>query len=184
MPIDETDNHTSEEGERQWRVRPFVEDDTQRLLGLYRDVFGRERTEAELRWKLLRGNRPTDTLWVADVGGRIVGQHAGIPMSIKIGGTEIEAMHAVEAMTGAEYRREGMLTTLGGTLYSHWKEQGIPLVIGLPHEGWGTRAYALGYRPAFPMRWLMRPLRPPCDTILQTSALYQPNPNPKSKACP
>jgi hypothetical protein len=130
------------------------------LLHLYRDVFGRERTEAELSWKLLRPGFGVDTLWVADAGERIVGQHAGIPMRIKLGDRITTAVHAVEAMTHSDFRREGMLTLLGGGLYDYWGECGIPLIIGLPHAGWGTRAHALGYRPAFPMRWLSRPLRP------------------------
>jgi hypothetical protein len=143
-----------------WVVRPYQPGDTEGLLRLYGQVFGRERSEEELRWKLLRPGYPFDTLWVADAGGRIVGQHAGIPMRLKLSDRVVTVVHAVEAMTHDDFRREGMLTRLGGGLYDHWRESGVPLIIGLPHEGWGTRAYALGYRPAFPMRWLSRPLRP------------------------
>ncbi len=144
-----------------WRVRPYREEDMHGLLALYSDVFGRERTEEEFRWKLLGPGTAIDTVWVAEsADGEIIGQHAGIPMRLKLGDSIVTAMHAVEAMSHRDFRREGMLTRLGGGLYGRWQEQGVPLIIGLPHEGWGSRAYALGYRQAFPMRWLSRPLRP------------------------
>ena len=130
------------------------------LLELYRLTFGRERTEEEFHWKLLGRSSPFDTIWVAATEERVVGQHAGIPMQLKLGDRTVAAMHAVEAMTHPDHRREGMLTELGGALYSRWRDQASPLIMGLPHAGWGSRAGYLGYRPAFPLRWLWRPLDP------------------------
>lgn len=143
-----------------WQVRPFREEDTPGLLALYRLVFKRDRSEAEFRWKLLSHAEPIDTIWVADINGTIVGQHAGIPMHVKLGDREVLAVHAVEAMTHPDYRKEGMLTELGGALYSRWRDQGCPFIMGLPHAGWGSRAHVLGYREAFKLRWLSRPLDP------------------------
>jgi hypothetical protein len=155
------EKRTDPEGEeRTWIVRPFEERDQDGLLGLYKEVFGRERSVEEFRWKLIGQESPVDTVWVAVDGDQVVGQHAGIPMRLKLGNREVEAMHAVEAMTHGAYRKQGMLTILGGGLYGHWRDSGIPIIMGLPHPGWGTRAYALGYRPAFPLVWLSRPLRP------------------------
>lgn len=145
---------------RTWQVRPFRESDLPGLLSLYSQVFRRERSPEEFRWKLRALRSPVDTVWVAADGERIVGQHAGIPMRLKLGESEVLAMHAVEAMTHDDYRQQGMLTLLGGGLYRYWRDSGVPLVMGLPHPGWGSRAYALGYREVFPMRWLSRPLRP------------------------
>ena len=135
-------------------VRPFKERDLHGLLTLYRAVFGRERSEQDFRWKLLQQDCPVDTVWVAEVDSEIVGQHAGIPTRLKLGGNIVVGINAVEAMTDARYRKEGMFTELGGGLYNHWRERGIPLIMGLPHKGWGTRAYALGYHPAFFVGWL------------------------------
>jgi hypothetical protein len=143
----------------EWSVRPYTEQDVPQLLELYGLVFGRPRTETDFHWKLTHP-APVDTVWVADEEGTIIGQHAGIFTPTKVGERELPAMHAVEAMTHPRFRRQGMLTRLGGGLYNHWAESGIPLVLGLPHPGWGSRAYALGYRETFPLRWLSRPLRP------------------------
>jgi hypothetical protein len=151
---------TTSRPQRSWHVRPFREEDLPGLLDLYRLVFGRVRNEEEFRWKLCGLESPVDTVWVAAEGNRIVGQHAGIPMRLRLLGENVFAMHAVEAMTHPEYRKQGMLTELGGGLYNHWRDKGVPLIMGLPHAGWGTRAYALGYRDSFPLRWLSRPIKP------------------------
>lgn len=142
-----------------WEVRPFRPSEVPGLLELYRLVFGRERSEADLRWKLLRPAQ-VDTLWVADDHGKVVGQHAGVPARVKLGSRVVPAIHAVEAMTHPDYRKQGMLTKVGGGLYRYWGEQGIPLIYGLPNDQWGTRAHAVGYEDTFPVRWLSRPLRP------------------------
>src|SRR4051812_23549944 len=143
-----------------WEVRAFRESDAPDLLSLYSEVFGRPRSEAEFRWKLFKPDSPVDTVWVAARADRVVGQHAGIPTWLKLGVTQVLAMHAVEAMTHQDHRREGMLTELGGGLYGHWRDSGVPLVMGLPHAGWGSRAAALGYREVLTLQWLSRPLRP------------------------
>jgi hypothetical protein len=161
-PPDKNGKPGSAEGEAviAWHVRPFRVPDTPDLLTLYTEVFGRARTEEEFRWKLLSLESPVDTVWVAATTERIVGQHAGIPTWMKLGDSQVFAMHAVEAMTHSAHRREGMLTKLGGGLYEHWRDRGVPLVIGLPHAGWGSRAGALGYRPFLTLKWMSRPLRP------------------------
>jgi hypothetical protein len=143
-----------------WQVRPFGEADAPGLLTLYKQVFGRERSLDDFRWKLLGRCSPVDTVWVASTAERIVGQHAGIPTWMKLGDVQVLAMHAVEAMTHPDHRREGMLTQLGGGLYGHWRSHAVPLIIGLPHPGWGSRAWALGYREVLKLQWLSRPLRP------------------------
>jgi hypothetical protein len=155
----QTSEANQSENQPQWDVRPYREDDMPALLELYGLVFGRERTAEDFRWKLLRP-APVDTVWVADEEGTVIGQHAGIFTPVQVGGRELPAMHAVEAMTHPGFRRQGMLTRLGGGLYGYWADSGMPLILGLPHPGWGSRAYALGYRETFPLRWVSRPLRP------------------------
>jgi hypothetical protein len=45
------------------------------------------------------------------------------------------------------------------TAHAEWARAGQAFVIGLPNEQWGSRTYALGYRPLFPLAWLRLPLR-------------------------
>ena len=69
-------------------------------------------------------------------------------------------MVAVDGMTAPAYRRRGLLTQYTSELFGRWREAGVALVLGLPNEKWGSRTAALGWRPLFPLSWLVLPLRP------------------------
>jgi hypothetical protein len=63
-------------------------------------------------------------------------------------------------MAAPEFRRRGLLTHVGQYAYERYREGGVPFVLGLPNEQWGSRAAALGWQPLFPLQWLIRPLQP------------------------
>ena len=142
-----------------WEVRAYQPDDEQQLLALYERVFKRPRAVAAWRWKLRGRTPPFETVWVAATpAGQVVGHYGGIPLSLKLGDRVVPAVHAVEAMTHPAYRRQGMLTRLGEAAHTAWAAAGQEAVIGLPNDQWGTRNWALGYRPLFPLAWLRFPL--------------------------
>ena len=148
-----------------WYVRPFRADDEVGLLALYERAFRRPRDPSHWRWKLQGRPAPFNLLWVAvspgDTPGRserVVGHYGGVPVQVKLGERVHEGVHAVEAMTDPLFRRQGMLTGLGGVAHSTWAEAGQQLVTGLPNDQWGTRNQALGYLPVFPLSWLRFPL--------------------------
>jgi hypothetical protein len=142
-----------------WHVRAYRPGDERQLVGLYAEVFGRPRLIEAWRWKLLGRDGSPENVWVAVTSeGRIVGQYGGIPLHIKLRGEIHPAVHAVEAMTSPDYRRQGMLTRLGSTAHDAWAKSGRVMVIGLPNEQWGTRNRALGYTDLFPLGWLRFPL--------------------------
>ena len=41
-------------------------------------------------------------------------------------------------MTDPEYRRQGILTAIARLAYDTWRKAGIPFVLGLPNEQWGS----------------------------------------------
>lgn len=140
-------------------MRPYIPGDEEHLAGLFAQVFGRSRSVEAWRWKLKGRQAPFETVWVAvTADGQIVGQYGGIPLRVKLGEQVYPAVHAVEAMTGRSYRRQGMLTKLGSAAHDAWKEAGQIAVLGLPNNQWGTRNTALGYRHVFPLVWLRYPL--------------------------
>jgi hypothetical protein len=142
-----------------WTVRPYEPGDETQLVELYARVFGRPRPVEVWRWKLQGRPAPYPTVWVAATSeGRIAGQYGGIPLGLQIGGQVYPAVHAVEAMTDPAFRRQGMLTRLGEAAHGGWAAAGQVAVLGLPNDQWGTRNYALGYRPLFPLAWLRFPL--------------------------
>jgi hypothetical protein len=63
-------------------------------------------------------------------------------------------------MTAPECRRQGILTAIARFAYDTWRKAGIPFVLGLPNEQWGSRTDALGWKALFPLQWLVRPLQP------------------------
>jgi hypothetical protein len=69
-------------------------------------------------------------------------------------------MVSVDTMTAPEFQRRGLLGSVGRHVYDAWRAAGVPFVIGLPNERWGSRAGALGWQPLFSLQWLVRPLRP------------------------
>ena len=149
-----------------WYVRPLKPEDEDGTLALYERAFRRPRDRSHWRWKLRSRPAPFNLLWVAvtasDSEGpgaeRVIGHYGGIPVRLKLGDRIHEAVHAVEAMTDPQFRRQGMLTALGGTAHATWADSGQYLVTGLPNEQWGTRNRALGYLPLFPLSWLRFPL--------------------------
>jgi len=158
---------TGRAGNPDWYLRPFKAQDEDALLSLYERAFRRPRDRRHWQWKLLGRQAPFSLLWVAAAAApgdspehpeRVVGHYGGIPIQVKLGDQTREAVHAVEAMTDPLFRRQGMLTQLGGTAHATWAEAGQWLVTGLPNDQWGTRNRALGYLPVFPLSWLRFPL--------------------------
>lgn len=143
-----------------WTIRPYRPGDEAHLLPLFERVFGRAIAEAHWRWKLKQQPSPVENVWLAVDGDKPIFQYAGIPTRYQLSAGEITAMVSVDTMSDPDYRRQGLLTKVGRFTYDAWREGGIPFVIGLPNQQWGSRTQALGWLPLFPLQWLVRPLYP------------------------
>jgi len=143
------------------RARPLAPDDVPAVAALLSGGAARRVTADYYRWKLLARPSPTENVAIAvDERDQPVFHIAGIPCRCQLGGEERWAMVAVDAVTAPEFRRRGILTTHTKRLFAGWKAAGIPLVLGLPNENWGSRAQALGWTPMGRLQWLVLPLRP------------------------
>ena len=141
--------------------RPFRTEDVAGIVSLFAETYGRVITPAHYEWKLRTRLSPVENVAIAvDGQDRPVFHIAGIPCRCHLGGTERWIMVAVDAMTAPGYRRRGLLTQHTSELFARWREAGIALVLGLPNEQWGSRTVALGWRPLYPLAWLVLPLRP------------------------
>jgi len=145
-----------------WVARPYRAGDEVQVVRLFAEIFGKQLTEAQYRWKVLESPWPigAPTVWLADAGGQISGQYAGTPMRFQIHGAEWPILHACDVMTAASVRRQGVLTALGQAAHDAWAEAGIPFVTGLHYGGWGTRRHHLNWQEQFKAIWVRRPLRP------------------------
>jgi hypothetical protein len=141
-------------------IRPYRVDDEHDLVALFARCFGRSITAEHWRWKLRSWPDALDNVWLALADDKPVFQYAGIPTRFRLVQTPVTMMVSVDTMTAPEFRRRGLLTQVAGQVYAAWRAMGVAFVIGLPNEQWGSRARALGWRPLFPLQWLVRPLRP------------------------
>jgi hypothetical protein len=136
-----------------WMLRQAGEGDVDELIALHQRVFHKQTTRERWLWKLGRPRGPVANVWVVEADGRLIFQYAGIPTRVRHCGTECWAMVSVDTMTDPDYRRRGLLTSMGAATYAHWREAGIPFVLGLPNEQWGSRSPALGFTPVSELRW-------------------------------
>lgn len=143
-----------------WTIRPYQPGDEQPLTALFARVFGRPLDVGHWSWKLKGRPAPSENVWLAVVDGRPIFQYAAIPARYQLPGGEADAMISVDTMTDPDWRRRGLLSQVGQRCYDAWRDAGVSFVIGLPNQQWGSRAQALGWQPLFPLRWLIRPLRP------------------------
>jgi hypothetical protein len=141
-------------------VRPYCTGDASGLVGLFQQAFGRTITQDHWQWKLRGQASPVDNVWLAVAGEQPVFQYAGIPVRFALSHTTVTSMISVDTMTAPQFRRRGLLTKVATRAYDAWRDAGIAFVLGLPNEQWGSRAAALGWQPLFPLRWMVRPLRP------------------------
>jgi len=144
----------------QWTIRTYRSGDERALVALFERAFGRAIDEAHWRWKLRHAATKVENVWLALDGDAPIFQYAGIPTRFRLPSGETIAMVSVDTMTAPEWRRRGLLGNVGRVVYDAWRDAGIPFVLGLPNERWGSRAGALGWLPLFQLAWLVRPLRP------------------------
>jgi hypothetical protein len=143
-----------------WSIRAYRAGDERALVALFERVFGRPITESHWRWKLKQPHSPVENVWLAVSGEAPIFHYAGIPTRYRLPTGDATAMVSVDTMTAPEFQRRGLLSIVGREVYDTWREAGVPFVIGLPNERWGSRAGALGWEQLFPLQWLARPLRP------------------------
>jgi hypothetical protein len=141
-------------------IRPYQAGDETGLVELFHRAYGRPTTVEHWRWKLRGQASSVENVWLALSEDKPVFQYAGIPTRFQLSQSPTTVMVSVDTMTAPEFRRRGLLTQVAGRVYAGWRENGVSFVIGLPNQQWGSRPAALGIQTLFPLRWLVRPLRP------------------------
>jgi len=122
-------------------------------------------TEEHWRWKLRGRPSVVDNVGIAVASDDTpIAQFGGIPCPARILGATREVMVGVDVMTAPAYRRQGVFTATASSALERWRAAGVALVLGLANDRWRGRADALGYERVFPLRRLVRILRP--DRVL------------------
>lgn len=144
-----------------WKVRPYRSEDEQQALRLFRETFNKPRTIEVHRWKYFESPSLNDlpSVFVATTGDRIVGQFCGVAQPFKLGDEELTIMHGCDVLTASEFRRHGILASVGRATFDGWKDAGVAFCVGLENKQWGSRVKLLDLRPCLQTSSLSLPLR-------------------------
>ncbi len=144
-----------------WIIRPFQPGDEKQAVPLFNRIFNKDMNEAEYLWKVVNTPWPpsTATTWIADDNGTIAGQYASTAMQFKLHNQIKTILHVCDVMTHPDYRKQGLLTTIGEEANRQWAVNNISFVTGcFPLEGWGSRNEHLGWEVMYQSAWMWRPL--------------------------
>lgn len=118
-------------------------------------------TEEHWRWKAKARPTPVENVGIAVAADdRPIFQFVGIPCPAVVLGAPRTVMVGADVVTAPAFRRRGVFPTTARRLFDTWREAGIALVLGLANDRWRAQADALGYERFFPLRRLVRLLRP------------------------
>jgi predicted N-acetyltransferase YhbS len=144
-----------------WTVRPGRLEDTASILDLFQATFGKPLSESVYRWKLLESPYPLSApaAFVATVGDRVIGHIGGTPLRLRLGQSELPAVHGCDVMVAAEFRRQGIVTAIIRAANEAWAAAGASLQLAVPTQAFAGLREELDYRPTFHLGWLWRSLR-------------------------
>lgn len=154
-------------------MRPFAEADEVEAAALFETVFAKRCTPEQYRWKLLGSPCPSPAppAWYGDANGVIIGQFAGRAIRFKLGNEIVTAVHGCDVMTRSDWRRHGVLGSLGKAAFRAWGEGGASFVFGLENERWGSRNRYLGLERQLQLGQFWRPV---ClEAILRSRGVHR-----------
>ncbi len=145
----------------EWRLRAARPDDEEGIREGFARVNGRPMSHETWHWKLRTQPALVENVWVAvDRQERPIFHYAGIPCRLRLPSGTFDALVAVDLWTLPEARRQGVFSRCAAWVHETWRRAGIVGLLGAPNEQFGSRDHFLGWRPLFPLRWQIRPLRP------------------------
>ncbi len=143
----------------QWTIRRAGRDDRDALLALLGRAFGRNAPSLEWwNWAFVENPAASELVsLVAEVGNRLVGQWAALPIRLQHRQKTIVALRGVWNATDPDYRRRGILTALGRRLDQEFGEE-FGLSIGFTNQSSRPVLTKLGSVVVGPYPRLIRPV--------------------------
>jgi GNAT superfamily N-acetyltransferase len=117
-----------------WVTREGTAADAPDLRKLFELAFGFDRGAAYDAWKFRDNPDGPPIIAVAEDQGKIVGQYALWPTTLRLGPHIIRGAQSLDTMTHPDYRGQGMFTVLAEQCMRFAVARGIEVLYGFPNE--------------------------------------------------
>ena len=114
--------------------RDYQPGDERRIVGLFKQVFGRALNLAVWKWRFAENPFGEAIIKLAFDDEKLVGHYAVIPMSVQVENKLVKAVFSMTTMTHPDYSGRGIFTYLAGEVYRLCQERGHPFVYGFPNK--------------------------------------------------
>ncbi len=141
-------------------IRPAEPDDLPAMLQLRNRVLGTHRTSEFFRWKHLENPFGKSAFLVAESEGELVGLRIFQRWRFASGEREARAVRAVDTAVHAEWRREGVFSSLTGRLAEEMAGNGVAFVFNTPNPVVRSGYLKLGWEVVGRAPLLVRPIQP------------------------
>ena len=116
-------------------IREYNKDDEYHIIQLFRDIFGREMTIDEWRWKYTgQGNEKVCSAVMVNEHNHVVGHYGGIPFRMIHYGREMTGIATCDVMIMSQYRGIGRLKKLHDFFVDSHVRNGVTMFYGFPTE--------------------------------------------------
>lgn len=122
------------ESEPEWSVREFRDGDEEQILELRGLVLSGSRDKQWWQWMYREGPAGPAAIMVAETKQRIIGSMAFIRVPVKIGDQVTRGSHGIDLMVHPDYRRLGIMKTLGTKLNETYAGLYRSISYGTPHN--------------------------------------------------
>src|SRR3972149_6434010 len=131
----------------EWSVRPYREGDEEQILELRGLVLSGPRSKQWWQWMYRDGPFGPAIMMLAESNQKIIGSMASILVPLKIGDRATLGGHGIDLMVHPDYRRLGIMKTLGMTMREMPLAKRRSITYGTPHnesyQGFVNRLNAL-----------------------------------------
>lgn len=122
------------EVKREWSIRAYREGDEKQMLELRKIAISETRDSQWWQWMYRDGPAGPAYVMLAEAKQKIVGQHAVMPVRLKIMDQVTKGGHGFDLMVHPEYRHQGIFRTLGTELAKSSGVRGRSLSFGSPND--------------------------------------------------
>jgi len=124
---------------RLWSTRAYKEGDEHAIFELRKAAYPSVEVDQQTwleRWHWMYRENPAGNakVWLAEVGDRIVGQSAVIPVRMKCGREVVTGFQSIDTLTHPDYRGQGIYTTLAQQAYAEAASEGMHVGYRFPNR--------------------------------------------------